>query len=657
MKHLIVFLNYCQSRIQNPVYRQFANMSLASRNASLLFLSKSLEERELLHEVNELRRKEEVKSDVSFHICCLLDQEDRGRQIMQTLTLIRKCFPSSQDLSYRTFAYCQLPDLNQCSTGQRNAAWKSLVSINNAVNDYIDVNLLNACFLYNDDSQQSLAQFLVNITQHTDLCQQLCKPLVEGSDFPPVFATFNATGINYPDDEVRYHLHQAYLHALLSYSQVDNNPVDMETCNQQAETLLSLVPLDNSRVCFQEDTFIDINSDTSRRWDVPSSYWAQAIDLSSQGLADLPREEWLRQISNRVEVLFQSRFRDLGVEFFFNLELKKTTDYAHVLFTVIQQELEQTMLRSPYPPSVLKDIVHAIVNRLQQKVIELNQLHQQTETRISALMSELNGMVNRWNSMGIFDRLRGRNTQLLEQYKQQLQHLFELRTLLPGCHFATKLLNELIPQVAALSDGSDRLTSVCQEALATLHRNLEESQPASLSGIFPIEPVRQAVQALTLDREHLSHQYLQVVNILYDKSRILDGEDLLQRLRTNLSDHIDHYLTHRIQDGTLPAVIDVTIVDRLASLYNNRGGLPCFIDELKQSAAFTLLLKDESGQIADPSATDVYQLVAPENENLGPHIKSRNGSQLQILHFRLGLSLQDLDGFTGKRMFVEPSLF
>lgn len=657
MKHLIVFLNHSQSRIQNPVYRQFANMSLASRNASLLFLSKPLEERELLHEVNELRRKEEVKSDVSFHICCMLDHEDRGRQIIQTLSLIRKCFPWGQDLSYRTFAYCQLPDLNQCSTGQRNAAWKSLVSINNAVNDYIDVNLLNACFLYNDDSQHSLAQFLVNVTQHTDLCQQLSLSIAEDTDFPRVFATFNATGISYPDDEVRYHLHQAYLHALLSYSQVENNPLDMEACNQQAETLLSFVPLDNSRVCLQEDTFIDLNSDSTRRWDVPSTYWGQAIDLSSQGLADLPREEWLRQISNRVEVLFQSRFRDLGVEYFFNLELKKTTDYAHVLFSVLQQELEHTMLRSPYPPSVLKDIVHAIVNRLQQKVIELNQLHQQTEKQIESLRSELDAMVNRWNSMGIFDRLRGRNTQLLEQYKKQLQLMLELRTLLPGCHFATKLLNELIPQVAALSDGSDRLTSICQDALATLHRSLEESEPASLSSIFPIEPVRQAVQALTLDCEHLMHQYLQVANILYGKSRILDGEDLLQRLRTNMSNHIDHYLNHRIQDGTLPAVIDVSIVDRLASLYSTRGGLTRFIDELKRSAAFTLLLKDESGQVADPSATDVYQLVAPESEILGPHIMSRNGSQLQMLHFRLGMSLQDLDGFTGKRMFVEPSLF
>lgn len=654
MKHLIIFLNYCQSRIQHPVYRQFASVSLASRNATLLFLNKPLEERELLHEVNELRRKEDHPSDISFHICATLDRVDIGQMAVQTLTLIRKNYPVSDNYAYTTFCYCLLPDLLHCSEPQRNAAWKSLVSINNAVTDYLDVNLLQACFLYADASQNSLAQFLFNLTQYEQVEQQIVSQtnfhLGEPTDFPPVFATFNATGISYPDDEVRYHLHQCYLSALLRLTQVQDNLVEMEACNQHADYILSQVPLANSRICLQEESFINLTPDTDIRWDVPSAYWSQCIDLSCQGINDLPREEWFRQLRHRVEVLFQSRFRDLGVDYFFDLEQKKTSDYARVLIAIITDSLDKLMHELPYPPSILKDIVHAIVNRLQQKVLELKQLQQQSQQQVNTLQSELNDLSERWNGLGLFDRLRGKSTVLLSQFKQNLQQYYELRTLIPGCSFATKLLDELIPQIAALSDGTDRLTQICYDALAVTDRNVQESDPSSFCGIFPTDPIRQAGQAIALDQDYLREEYLKVVACLYSKNPLLDGEDLLQRLRDKFADVIDRYLNTRIQDGTLPAVLDITIVDRVSQLYETRGGLSAFVDDMKQQTALTLLTKDESGQ-------NHFTLIAPENNLLGEQIISRDASHLQMLHYRTTISLQELDGFSGKRMFVEPSIF
>ena len=166
MKHLIIFLNYCQSRIQNPVYRQFSMAPLANRNTTLLFLSKPLDERELTYEVNMLRRKEEVPSPVTFHICATLDRPDTGAMVSQTLTLIRKVFADSPML-----AYCLMPDLKTCTDAERNAAWKSLVNINNTVTDYQDINFLRTCFLYYDASQKSLAHFLYDYTQYEEVQQ------------------------------------------------------------------------------------------------------------------------------------------------------------------------------------------------------------------------------------------------------------------------------------------------------------------------------------------------------------------------------------------------------------------------------------------------------------------------------------------------------
>lgn len=654
MKHLIIFLNYCQSRIQNPVYRQFATTSLTSRNATLLFLSKPLEERELLHEVNELRRKEEVPSDITFHICATLDQTDIGQKAVQTLMLIRKNYQVAAPYAYHTFCYCLLPDLHHCTDQQRNAAWKSLVSINNAVTDYRDIQLLDACFLYTDSTQVSLSQFLFNLTQYESIEQDIIRLAhtddEQASDFPPIFATFNAEGISYPDDEVRYHLHQKYLSALLALTQAKENPVSMEECNLQADAILEGVPLANQRVCLQEEMFINLSADSEQHWDLPSDYWNMSIDLSCQGMNDLPREEWLRQLRNRVEVLFQSRFRDLGVDFFFSLESKRTTDYCRVLLAIIQQRLEKILLELPYPPSVLKDIVHAIVNRLQQKVLEINQMQQQAQQMVKQQQTNLSVLSDRWNGLNLFDRLRGKNTQLLTQFKEELQSYLEQRTLIPGCTFACKLLNELIPQVAALSDGSDHLTQCCNEAILTTQHNAQESEPSLLGTLFPAEPIHQAAQAIMLDHDHLLAQYLKVVECLHGKNPVYDGEDLLQRLRNKLTDEIDRYLHHRIEDGTLPAVLDVTIVDRLVQLYQGNGGMEQFVKDMQEKTALTLMLKDESGQ-------DHFTLIAPESRDLGPHVTSRNNSQLQMLHYHTAISLQDLDGFAGKRMFIEPSLF
>lgn len=654
MKHLIIFLNYCQSRIQNPVYRQFATTSLVSRNATLLYLSKPLEERELLHEVNELRRKEETPSDITFHICATLDHVDIGRLVAQTIALIRKNYASGPDHAYHIFSYCQLPDLLHCSDAERNAAWKSLVSINNAVTDYLDIQFLQSCFLYTESTQNTLAEFLYNVTQYEDVRKALVQPHQPASsetDFPPCFATFDATGISYPDDEIRYYLHQTFLHALLSISQAENNPVAMETCNSHAEQILGLVPLGNAALCLQEASFINLNPDSEGSWDVSSEYWNQVIELACQGISDLPREEWFSQMRNRVEVLYQSRFRDVGVEFFFNLELKKTADYCRILLASIQQALMQVMLQLPYPPSALKDIVHAIVNRLQQKVLEIGQNQQQALQQANEIQQKLNGLNDSWNSLSLFDRLRGKHNLLLAEYKRLLQSLYELRTLIPGCTFATKLLNELIPQVASLSDGSDRMTAHCLEALKTTERNAVESEPATLGHTFPIEPIHQAAQAISLDQEHLFEYYSQLSDCLYGKNPVLDGEDLLLRLRNKLTDQIDLYLNRRIQDGTLPAVLDVTIVDRIAGLYEGQGGVQHFVDELKQKTALSLLMKEKSG------FNDHYLLIAPPSEALGDHVVSRDHSHIKMLHYCTGISLQDLDGFSGKRMFVEPSIF
>ena len=138
MKHIVIFLNYTQSRLDNLVFRQFAAESLYRRNSSLLFLSKSLEERELRHEVSELRKKQDGNEDVTFHVCARLVRSREGESVVNTLMLIRRLFQADVSNHYPVFVYGEMPALDEADDAVRKSVWHNLVVINNAVADHLE---------------------------------------------------------------------------------------------------------------------------------------------------------------------------------------------------------------------------------------------------------------------------------------------------------------------------------------------------------------------------------------------------------------------------------------------------------------------------------------------------------------------------------------
>ena len=322
MKHLIAFLGYAQSRIQHPVYRQFVQAPFARRNASLLFLSHELEERELVHEVNELRRRENGPCELTFHLCVTLSDPTYGQQVVSTVMMIRRLYDCP------SYVYCLLPDLQNCTDEQRRAVWKCLAAISNGVSDYPQLQLMQHCFLYHDATQLSLAHFLFDITQHPEALDELSRSGFIGKvyrgrrsgdvdcqlEFPAIFSTFNAAGVTYPEEEVRYYIHQTYLQAMFALSRPETNKVSMEQCNVHVEQLISSLPLSDLHLSLMGDAFIDLNPERkSRPWVPAEEYWNACLQTVLQNLEDLPREEWIAQLRSGMEGYYQTRFRDMGV--------------------------------------------------------------------------------------------------------------------------------------------------------------------------------------------------------------------------------------------------------------------------------------------------------------------------------------------------------
>ena len=137
MTHIVIFLNYSQSRLDNPVYRLFATESLYRRNVSLLFLNKPIDERELQHEVTELRKKQKTLDDITFHVCADFVRNNEGAAIVSTIMLIRKLYKANVESHYPIFVYGQMPHMLNTDEMSRKSVWRTLVPLNNAVADHL----------------------------------------------------------------------------------------------------------------------------------------------------------------------------------------------------------------------------------------------------------------------------------------------------------------------------------------------------------------------------------------------------------------------------------------------------------------------------------------------------------------------------------------
>lgn len=653
MKHLVIFLNYCRSRLDNPVYRIFSKEAPSRRVTTLLFLPRPLEERELMHEVADLRRKEkEPLSDVTFHICADFERADEGECVSQTIRMIKRLFPSDDNHHYSCYAYALLPNVNECNEKQIKSVWNNLATVNNATTEYSEFRLIDRIFLYTDVSQSSLADFLFE-TIHS----KINIPSPEGlsddkTEWPPVFATFNAAGITYPEHNVREFLRRKYANTLLLYSQNENNPTNIELCNEEACRILSFIPIQTMRLCLQEEMFLNTDNDHQSNWKPVESFWKSTCETQSQGMNDIPHDEWLNKIRQRLDVIYQSRFRDIGVEYFFQLQGKKTNNYVQILQSIITQEFNRTVQNRPYTPEAQKTILRAVVNILQQKVLELQTLLNETENAIRKCEKDIDAVVEKWNGLSIFSRLMKKDDAILSAYTEAMAAYLNKKTLHPGILFAIKLLNELIPTVLAQVDKVDESRKVLDDAIRISHGLLIETDPSQELGRFSQQQVETASQQLANDSEHFINRFQQLLQFFFGSNPVNDGEDLVARIQTNFGTEIDQYIDSRIAEGTLPPVLNQAITDRMSALYSDRGGLQAFIDLLKERTSLSLPLKENNN-------VGQYMLVTPAmtgDESI-EHILTDEVSHIEMLHIQQGVRLTDLDGFSGQRMFIEPTLF
>lgn len=655
MKHSIIFLNYGHSRLENPVFRIFMQENPGKRLVSLSFPAKTPEDRELNHDVNELRRKEKVLSDVAFHLCIDLERAGEALALEQTVRQIHRLYPAGKEHQHPCYVYARCGKVEQLDDATRANVWDNLAKLNNVVASFTDFKFVEQIYLYHDLSMQSLATFLHDTIQSEIAPSQLLTR--EGCDinlreeWPAIFGTFNAAGITYPEQEVRTFLQLRFVEHLLRYSLPDNNPTTMETCNAEAQRVLANVPIQTERITLQEEMFLNIDEHMSQ-WKRTADFWREAADMQSQALGDIPREEWLIKVRQRMDVQFQSRFRSMGVDYFFQMQNKKTDTYSNVMQAIINQSLDKILLSHSYTPDAQKKILNAIINALQQRVIEIQNLSNETQRTISEIENEVRAIRTSWDSMNFFSRLMGKDAGLLDSFTDCMMRLYTQKTILPGCAFAIKLLNELIPSIQGMSESFDNSRKICDAAIKAIQMNVADADPSEALGKFSKQQLDQACNQMEADDATFKELYGKVVPILLSKPSAIDGDDMIARIQSQFDEDINAYLDDATQSGKMAPVINQGITDRMTRLYADRGGIRAFLDVLKEHTRLDVKLKENK-----PS--DKYLLITPKLTEVSDidHVLTDNPSHILLLHLQQGLRLTDLEGFAGHKMFVEPSLF
>lgn len=655
MKHIIIFLNYGHSRLENPVFRLFMQETPGNRRVSLSFPAKTPEDREIIHDVNELRRKESELSDVAFHLCIDMERSNEAKDVEQTVRQIHRLFPADEQHQYPCYIYALFSHLNELNEGKTRIVWDNLAQLNNVVASYKDFRFVEQIYLYHDLSQQSLAVYLHDTIQSEIAPSQLqtregSMPLTD-DEWPAIFATFNAAGITYPEQEVRHYLKSKYVQVLLRYSLPATNPTTMEACIEEAKNILSNVPIQASRITLQEESFLNIDDQTSN-WKTVSDYWRETAEMQSQALGDLPREEWLSKVRQRMDVQYSSRFRNMGVEYFFQTQSKKTETYAAVMKAIIDDALSKTLLAHSYTPDAQKNILHAVVNLLQQRVMEINKLYEDAKQIMRNVEDESNALRQRWEGMNFLSRMMGKDAGLFSGFTDAMARLFEIKTVIQGCQFANKLLNEFIPVIQGSIEDFDNSRKLCDAAIRSIDQKVIDDDPSELLGKFSKQQLEQGCSQIEADHEYFVNQYKNMVPILLSKPHPADGEDLIARVESLFDEEINTYLDDATRSGKVAPVINQAITDRMAKLYADKGGIVSFIEVLKEHTKLDLELKEEK-------QSDKYLLITPtltEAENID-HVLTDNMAHILLLHLQQGLRLTDLSGFTGQKMFIEPSLF
>ena len=184
---------------------------------------------------------------------------------------------------------------------------------------------------------------------------------------------------------------------------------------------------------------------------------------------------------------------------------------------------------------------------------------------------------------------------------------------------------------------------------------VSETNPSEKFSIFGNKELSQTHIAIEADKDSLLEEYQRIMLTVYDNGTMISsGDDLLAMIRESVAERVDSYLDKRIDACSIPPLLGMSVCERINRNTSSIGGIVGYIESMKRTTPLSISIKKSCSvpsKFFVISSDEIQEIEGVE------HLPSEDISHLQLLHVRYGMTLQDLDGFAGQRMFVEPSIF
>jgi hypothetical protein len=644
MKHLIIFFNYDRSRLDNPVYRRFALSSHFHHEVILLFLPGRLDERELLRQVRELRTHSQEQCPITFHLCMQLTGNSDGETVVDAVRIIRKMTLHEGDTAgqFPLYIYARMPAPDSLRPKQKQTVWKNLTVLNRECVNYRDTTWIDCIYLYNDPTQLALSNFLYTLVQlqisPSELLGYVEPSASDGQQmYAPVFGSFGIFERVYPEEALRSYLRAQHVSMTLRCAQTEFNPCTTEDCIRWAQEIVK--PTQNATVKGGENDLKGIERELHNRM--------EAVDSE---LREMRRQDWTEYIAKDLEVYYQSKAFRMGAEFYFTQLEAQSDEISTIRAHELEERFDRVLCDHALPISEWRTLLRAVVNELQQKVLEHTQRQSDDRNAMTQREETLKELGQTWLDSSLFDRWRGKDMRTLERYKAvaAAQCLDRIRQL--SLRFTLRVLNEVIVKVSAIDERCVHIRQLTDEMQQVLQEQLATSNPQQQLRPFDANLLSRTLAQMEQDHSIQMEDYRRCLPLIMARATAGDGSLLLSAVTQDLEQHTDAYLDEGIRSGRLPEILNLPIVNRIRKRYEH---LEQFTAKAKEEAAFTIALRE------GVQKNDRYLWLSAEEleASVDKTWIIKDAARIGLLHSVGGLALTDLDGFAGQRLTFEPTMF
>ena len=235
--------------------------------------------------------------------------------------------------------------------------------------------------------------------------------------------------------------------------------------------------------------------------------WADFVQRIRQDITANDSGDWIRALSEQCLDRFQTKFRGVGVDNFFEEKKRSREEYAREIIRVIEADLISAWREGTFGSSQADSVMGALADHL----LEIARQCQETSEKARQAMDDREAKIKtnfqEWQDVGPLARLLKKHEVVFEAAASNLTSYYENRTLYAASAFAVDLVAQVRNGVMELKTQLQRFSARLQEVHETMEKRAAarcidrgEDFDTQIVRLYNPETVREVVRKFCADR-------------------------------------------------------------------------------------------------------------------------------------------------------------